>query len=284
MTTTYFDWSIRNGVATLVDDRTEVRFYSSLWQVLDLLQPGDRLIGEATFLSFDLDQRARFIDAAMARGITFLTTPTRLTGKVRRREYPDQDKDDALDVVVIRGIAQDPSKLKRPTVPDPNWVTQREAANDELMRLRRSGTLTPRPRNPERFTFTSQKDIQAQEWIAKLPPYQDLTLDQQQALGNGKEYSSVLVAAVGVATKHARNRKEFDHLIGHYAHAYPSQLRADVHHWVWAGGNTRSKLVTEIQVDGHRSAVSPSQRLDGLTQSEYRREVRWLYHQMKTIV
>lgn len=280
----YFDWSIRNGVAVLVDDSTEVVFYASLWQVLDLLSPGDMLIGEATFLSFDLDQREDFIRRCAEHGVVLLTTPNRLTGKVRRREFPGQDKNDALDVAVIRIIAEDPSKLKPPAVPDPSWVERRERANRELMRLRRTGTLTPKPRTPGRFNFTSQKDIQAAEWAALLPAYETLTRIQKLALGNGRDYNYVVVAAVGVATRHARNREEFDRLIGLYAHAYPTQLRADMHHYAWAGGNQRAKLVTVLSPDGHRSAPSPAKRVDGLTWSQYRREVRWLYHQMTKVI
>lgn len=269
--TVYFDWSIRNGVYTLVDDAPlPAKVYQSLAHVLDLLSEGDRLIGEATFESFNLPERARLIELAKARGITFLTTPNRLTGRFRRR-LGLGDKADEVDVQVIREIARDPSRLKPPALPDPAWIERRKRANRQLMSLRRSGTLTPKPRTPGRFNFTSDKDIQAQQWAAKLPPYLDQTPVRQRALGDGKDWSRVIVAAVGVASTEARTTREFDALAGLYAHAYPSQIRADLHHYAWAGGNQRARLNDQ----GKR---------DDLTLTDYRRELRWLYHHLRPIV
>lgn len=270
--TIYFDWSIRNGVYTLVDEAPlPAKVYQSLAHVLDLLVPGDTLVGEATFESFNLPERARLIELAKARGITFLTTPNRLTGRFRRRLFPGIDKGDEVDVQVIREIARDPSRLKAPAMPDPFWVERRKRANRRLMSLRRAGTLTPKARTPGRFNFTSDKDIIAQEWSVKLPPYLDQTPVRQRALGDGKDYSRVIVAAVGVATTEARTTREFDALAGLYAHAYPTQIRADLHHYAWAGGNQRARLNDQ----GKR---------DDLTLTDYRRELRWLYHHMTSIV
>ena len=38
---------------------------------------------------------------------------------------------------------------------------------------------------------------------------------------------------------------EFERIAGLYSHGYPNQIRADLHHYVWAGGNQRAKLNEE---------------------------------------
>jgi hypothetical protein len=111
----------------------------------------------------------------------------------------------------------------------------------------------------------------------------DLSPIRQLALGNGKDYNLVIVAAVGVASIHARTTDEFDRLAGLYAHGYPSQIRADLHHYAWAGGNTRAKLETHLDGYGKRIIPSPTVRLDGLTWTSYRRELRWLYRQLRRV-
>lgn len=289
MTTVYFDWSIRNGVFTLADNEEDVVVFPNLEAVLDCLTVGDTLVGEATFESFNLEQREKMMDLAASRGVAFLTTPSRLTSRARRR-HGFGDKSDETDVRAIRALAAQTDyrgerhHLKPPALPDPEWIERRELANRHLMTLRSSGTLTPAPRTPNRFNFHSAKDAQANRWADRLPNYEDLTQVQRLALGNGKDYSLIVVAAVGVAALYARTVDEFDRLAGLHAHAYPSQIRADLHHWAWAGGGTRAKL--EITLDGYGKRIisSPTQRLDGLTWSQYRRSLRWLYRTMKEFV
>jgi len=288
MATVFFDWSIRNGVFTLTDDDENVVVYPTLESVIDKMDAGDTLIGEATFQSFNLDERLRLMQLAASRGINFLTTPNRLTSRARIR-HRFGSKSDESDVRAIRALALERDAngeqhhLKPPASPDPFWIKRRERANRHLMALRRSGTLTPAVRTPNRFSFTSQKEITAAAWAARLPLFSGLSQIQQLALGSGRDYSLVIVAAVGVAAIYARDTDEFDRLAGLYAHGYPSQIRADLHHYAWAGGNTRAKLVT-VQVEGHRTAPSPTRRHDGLRWSDYRRELRWLYRQLREIV
>lgn len=279
--TLYFDWSMRTGVYTLIDWSQDVIVYPTLETAIKFLDPGDTLIGEATFESFNLTQRYSMIELARSRGITFLTTPTRLTGKTRRR-LGYEGKSDEIDVFVVREVAQDPANLKVPAKPDPESMARRMSANDKLMDLRRSGVLTEKKRTPGRFTFTSDKDRFADQLIAQLPPFETLDEVKRKALGNGKGYSLIVVAAVGVAAAEARTTREFDHLTGLYAHAYPSQIRADLHHWAWAGGNTRAKLVQTTGPDGKRMITS--KRVDGLTWTDFRRECRWLYHMLREVV
>ena len=291
--TVYFDWSIRNGVFTLTDNAKDVIVYPTLWAVLDELLPGDMLIGEATFLSFDVAQRERFMKEAAAKGVAFLTTPTRLTSRARKR-HGLGEKSDEVDVRAIRAMVQEgiDSRLKPPAPADPEWVELRTKANRHLMSLRRSGELVPAPRTPGRYKFISGKDTQAKAWAEELPPLQFEPEVRRLALGQtvgATDYNLVIVAAVGVAAIYARDTDEFDRLAGLHAHGYPSQIRADLHHYAWAGGNTRAKLEV-IEAVGKttgqvtRVIPSPTKRLDGLTWTDYRRELRWLYRQLRKVV
>lgn len=269
MQTVYFDWSHRTGVTTFGEEDKLLVVYPTLDELLDDLNEPTRLIGEATFESFNIGRRKAFMDRCDREGHELLTTPNRLTGRGRRRfGYPE--KTDENDVHVIRDLVKAGIHLKRPTLPDPEWVDRREAAAKEIMELRRNGRYLPKPRS-RGYAFISDKDSWATELVSKLPPYATLTPTQKLTLGDGKKYSLTVVAAVAVATKYARNVREFDRLAGLYSHAYGSQIRADLHHYGWSGGNQRSKLNTE----GKR---------DDLSLRDWRRELRWLYHQLRELV
>lgn len=279
MDTVYFDWSQRRGVMTLVNDSNDYRIYPSLLAMADDLKEPHRIIGEATFDSFNLDARKEFIERCIREGHELLTVPTRETTRWRYRlgfgEKPSSQTYaiDLQDVQCIRAEAKSGAHLKKPGTPDPELVCKREAANRELMRLRSTGEMKKRPRS-EGFTFISHKEIFSRETTEALPPFGSLTRVQQTALGDsaGKNYNPTLVAAVGVAAKYADNTKEFDYLAGTYAHGKGSQIRSDVMFWGWTGGGKRQKLNKETR------------KRDDLTLSEYRRELRWLYHQLRKIV
>lgn len=272
MDTIYCDWSIRNGVATVRNDEDEVKFYPDLAAVIET-RP-ERIILETTFQSFDLSARAATIAACERLGIELLTTPNRLTSRFRKAAGLGE-KSDPTDARAIRIAAQSGVHLKRPRIAEPGEDASRITANGALMYLRSHGDITKKPRS-EGYNFHSRKDDWARELVEYLPPYSSLTDTQKIALGNGKEYSLVTVAAVGMAAYHARNTREFDRLSGLYAHAYPSQIRADLHHHAWAGGNTRAHL-NGAKEDGIR-------KRDDITLSQFRREMRWLYHQLADVV
>lgn len=268
----YFDWSIRRGVKA--GKNGSVTYYRDLDELLDATPVSTRLVGEATFSSFDIDQRRRVIERCEREGRELLTTPNRLTGRHRRAMgYTDADKSDELDISVLQHIDESGVHLKRPSLADESFVMRREAANAEMMNLRRTGEMRPRPRAGG-YVRASAKDAYAESLIPLLPPYQELVGSFQKALGDGKQYSLVVLAAAGIAAKYARNREEFERLCGLYGHGYPSQIRADLHHYAWAGGNRRPRL-DGTKADGIRK------RKDGLKWREYRRALRWLYAQFK---
>jgi hypothetical protein len=143
----------------------------------------------------------------------------------------------------------------------------REEANDALMELRRSGTMVKvnSRDGSEKWKRTSGKDAFAKTRLPELPPYESLTMDQKLSFGNGKEYSLPVIAAIGICALYADTREDFDFLSGLYASAYPSQIRADLHHHQWAGGNTRARLNPETR------------KRDDLTLTDYRRNLRQMW-------
>lgn len=274
------DWSERRGVVSF--DGSEKRYFVDLHELLASLAEPTEIALESTFESFQTARRAEVMRLAREGGHTLKALPPRLTAKTRREMF-GEDKTDEIDVEVLWHLAQNPSRTRRPANPDPALVAKREEAGRTLMLLRRSGTRVARAQQlallegAGKFTpprYESSKDEWARRLVAKLPKFASLPEDTRKAIGAGDGYSLVAVAAVGVVALVASGRREADTLMGLHAHAYPSQVRADLHHYCWAGGNTRARL------DREGGWV----RVDGLTMSAWRRSLRWLYAQLKTIV
>lgn len=279
MDTLYFDWSMRRGVITIYDDDPEVyEIYPSLDVMLDHLEEPTRIIGEATFESFNLNNRLAFIDRCVRDGHQLLTVPTRETTKARFRagfgvKAANQTwKTDLEDVQAIRYEVRNGMHLKRPGAPDERIQERRLAVNGRLMELRSTGTLVAKARS-EGYNFIPDQEIYAQNIINQLPAFSTLTDTQRKALGNsdGTGYSSLVVATVGVVAEFAESRDDFDRLAGLHAHAYGSQARSNLMFWQWAGGGPRRKLNKDTR------------KRDDLTLSEYRRELRWLFRQIKSL-
>jgi hypothetical protein len=261
--TIYFDWA--GGFLTCLRNNDPapggIFRVATTSALLDSLTEPTILISEATFESFDVQKRREVIERAEKEGHRWLTTPNRQTGRHRRSMgHTDDEKTDDLDVEVIRDIARTrPATLKRPSFPpfeDDPVILSRLDANHELMLLRRTRRVVPN-NSALGFKTVTAKDDYADSLIAELPPFGSLTDVQKLAIGNGKKYSKPLVAAVGKATKHSNNRREFELITGLFAHGYPSQIRSDLHHWTWRFVEKR-----------------------GVSMSEFRREVRWLHHRM----
>ena len=261
MDTVYFDWA--GGFLTCLrnDDPSDKIFRPPTTSaLLDSLIEPTRLISEATFESFDVNKRAEVIERAKREGHIWLTTPNRQTG--RHRDGMHLDKSDDNDVLVIRDLAiTKPSVLKAPTPPpgDTTEIKAQKSACAELMLLRRTKRVVPN-NSKLGFKAVSAKDDYADKLIENLPEFSTLTPLQKISLGNGKKYSKPLVAAVGKATKYSNSRREFELITGLFAHGFPSQLRSDLHYWTWRFAKNR-----------------------GVRLTDFRREVRWLYHRMTEI-
>lgn len=286
MSVIYFDWSIRRGVVwSSPGDDGMLDGYEISARMRDLLNrvtEPTTFICEATFGSFYLPERQEFIRRCAEEGHTILTVPTRVMTRLRYKYgFVKLNSDgkpkakqqsvatDFEDILCMKWYGDDGGHYKRPNVPDPEQIKLQGLVNGELMRLRSTGHMEKKPRS-EGFNFFPEKDRFARELVSRLPAFSSLTPVQQIALGDGKgNYSLVLVATTGVIAKYARNRRDFDFLSGLYVHAYGSQARADYMHWGWAGGNKRQNLNKETR------------KRDDLTLSDYRRELRWLYHHLK---
>lgn len=260
MKTVYFDWG-GGKLTTLLDDSDNIVYFPTCDALLDSLREPHRIISEATFESFNVQNRERVIQRATDAGHLWFTTPNRLTARTRRA-MGHEDKTDEIDVTVIRHLAlTNPACLKRPNVRDATdlLVTALREANRELMVLRRSNRMVEN-RSRLGFKMVSAKDDYAREVASHLPLYAAQPEKRRLALGNGKEYAPVIVAAAAMAVKRSSNRREFEHFAGLFAHGYPSQIRSDFHHW-------RFRFAAR----------------HGVTVSEFRRECRWLYHQLAAV-
>lgn len=262
----YADWGLRTGVTALFPGDDEVKLFKEGTDAfLDALDGPSEIVMESTVHSFVPEDRAAFMARCAEEGHTLLFLPPRLTGRWTREL--GMDKSDFSDPFVFKKMVEAGIALKRPKPRDEEWAVRRIAANRELMLLRNSG----------------KKDAFAKDVIKRLPPYSTLDPVKRTALGNGKKYSEVAIAAAAVAAKHVNNRHEFERLCGLYAHGYPSQIRADLHHWLYAGGAKRARL------NGEPTSVDPKtgakkfgiRKRDDLTLSEWRRSLRWLYAQLR---
>jgi hypothetical protein len=260
MNTVYFDWSMQRGLSVLFNDEDTVRVYPNIERLLDSLTTQTTLVSEATFESFRIDKRQALIDTVHRRGHEWLTFSGRRTP--RARKALELEKSDDNDVRAIRYVATyERAGLRPASVADSTdpRVAKREAANGELMTLRRNWISIDAPRVQSGFKIIRQKDIYADEVIAQLPTFSTLDDVKRRAMGikDGKEYSKVLVAAAAIATKYSDNRTDFEFLAGLYSNGYPSQIRSDFHHWTFRFAKAR-----------------------GATMTEFRKSCRWLYHQL----
>lgn len=253
-----FDWAVGRQVMCVVppDGVFTIRA-KTLAEVIRAVRtdakrqrtPDPVLVGESTFNSYDVRQRQADIDLARSLGVTLLTVPAR--GNKRRREAIGLAGDkaqslatDKEDAQAIRHAALNGMHLKIPVLVEPEWEDLRIAAAGRLRDLRR----------------TQAKEGYARGLIQHLPPYTHQTSDRRIALGPKDGYNEIIVAAVGVATEFVSSRKDFERLMGFYAHGYPSQFRSDLMHWGW---NRQPEKRKHISI------------------SVYRRELRWLFHELR---
>lgn len=293
MDTYYFDWAQRRGISVVKNDEDVVNTYPSLTIFIGSLKEPAKIIGEATFESFVPQQRELIITTCIKHGHILLTVPTRQTTKARfGAGFGEKKKSDYAsdgeDAKAIRYEVKQGMHLKVPSLnnspEEKAWDELRQSANHRLMLLR-STVVSMEPKDTKHrdgtithgFVPTFAKDIYAIEKAALCPDFATIPEWLQIALGSksksGKgavydHYNPVIMAAVAVAIEFSDSRKTFERLLQCHAHGYPSQLRSDIMFWGWAGGSTRAKLNKETR------------KRDDLTLTEYRRAIRWLYHQL----
>ena len=169
----YFsDWG-GGKVTTVTDYSDQIVHYPSLDALLDTLTEPTRLIGEATFESFDLQRQHAVLGRAKQAGHVWLATPNRKTGE-HRKSLGYEDKTDEIDVLVLRDLAlMKPECLKvaKPRLTEGSeYVTRVQAANRELMILRRTMRVVEKPRTKLGFATVSAKDDYADGLSNTCPP------------------------------------------------------------------------------------------------------------------
>jgi hypothetical protein len=99
--------------------------------------------------------------------------------------------------------------------------------------------------------------------VSKLgePRTLDRWLADALGVGIGKEYAT-FVPSCWLAAGTARTRDEYEALLGLHQNGWASMLRSEVHHWGWKG------LI---------------KRRPEMTWRQYRKALRWFYHQVKDL-
>jgi hypothetical protein len=243
-----FDWSTTRGVIA-VDPQGFKYACRSLEELIRSVPRGVTVVGESTFESYDPQQREKVMQLAETRDVSLLTVPARgNTWRRARAGLPEKTgqskRTDLEDARAIQLAAVSGAHLKKPAAVDAAWAELREQAARRFVYLRCSG----------------QKDAYARDRMRCLPPFTWQPTDRRVALGPTGNYNAVIVAAVGVAAEFVSDRAGFERLTGLYAHGYPSQFRSDLMHWGWG-----------------RQPV----KRERIRMSVYRRELRWLFHQLK---
>jgi hypothetical protein len=264
MGTYYFDWKL-DRLDGYWNDDTELTRYGSVTELLESLEEPTHLVCEANFETYHVGRRAELIQRAIAAGHTWRVFTTRLTRRHGRElGHTNDEKSDELDAELIRSIAVNhPLWLKEPRPADKTGKDELEhirAASTELNALRNTvlpGTPGPRGGKPKKYTA---KDDWQKQLVSLLPPYESLTATQQLALGDGRGYGNSLIPAVAMAAKHATSRRDFEQLAGLFVNGHPSLIRSDIHHHSMR----------------HRSGK--------MSRSDFRREVRWLYHRFREVL
>lgn len=285
------DWGRRDGVE-VHDPSSELdRTYPTLKALLSALPEASVLIIESTFGSFDLGEREMFENACSAAGHELYVTPPRMTERTRRKLH--LKKSNLIDAEVIFHLGST-SAARRLVPRDASRVERRQRANHVLMELRR----TFADYNTRLFygvgkpDYRKAKDVFGRHLREKLPPFRYLQGPALYVAGKSeggkppKDYNLVILAAVGAAALFSRNRREWECIAGLSANGYPSQIRADLYHWGWHGGNGKANRLREIgrfeKEDGSTQPIYGG-RKDGKTLSQWRRSLRHLYGLVKPI-
>jgi len=225
-----------------------------------------RFVTESTIESYDPERRQATIVAFADAGHDLRTISPRLTGWWRAER--GLLKSNAQDAVAIYHIATNGrTHLKRPSLyVDEAWIALRDEAEYEIMVLRRSG----------------RKDQLWEALVEQLPPFKSLTPIRQRALGAGGNYSKSILPAVYVAATYTRdNIKAWERLMGLYGAGKNSQFRSDVFNWGLAPKLTKVPVPGQTTATGRQKmTVKTPIEIEGMTKSDYRRELRWLYRQV----
>lgn len=246
----FVDWSKVNGIHVVKNREVSiVSRYLSLSTFLDTLDSPSVIILEATFESYSPRRHEEFIARCGRESHIIFVTPTKLTAR-RRAQHGYPEKSDANDArVICKIVTIDNIHLKYAKCKDIEKIKRREAANSELMVLRREQDEFVGPKGG--FNYVTHKDKWATELIACIKDFDAIDPKFKVALGNsGNDYSLTTISAVGIAARHSRDIKDFYAISGLHQNGYPCQIRADLFFWSW-----QKKCRGKISMDEWRKAI-----------------------------
>lgn len=249
MRTAGVDWAGPKGVYYTLDGqaalegKVPVDHADDLFEMLDRLTESTRIVLEPAFESFLPGRRERFIELARSRNHDLGRVSDRQTPRMRKEL--GLDKSDESDAIAIWFVAMERhvSPIYAASEVSEEWKTRAARLNHQVMVARYTGG---RPRLVE-------------EVGSILGPPRELPEHLRRTLldASGRRYLMFL-AEVYVAAREADSRKEFERLLGLYQNGWASMLRAEPHRMGWEVVEKR-----------------------GLTQSQFRRVLREVYHKVK---
>lgn len=272
-----FDWSMGRGVVAF--DGESYFYHKTSLDLFDSLKEPTDIATEASLESFNLAERTKIIEMFQGSEHNLFFSPTKQTARKRNLWMSEEEiekreqlkvlgmeshltyhkmnnlEGDELDTLVLfRMFSEMPYMFSPAKVRTGHSAKERVAR--ELMILR-SVKIDVGKAKP-----ISAKEQFAKDIIANLPDYKTLEPKYKDYLGNGKKYSEVRVALIGVLAKHVKNRRGYDQLSGFHGHGYPSQTRSDFYYWGW-----------------RFLAKNPDNTMAG-----YQHAMRWLFHNVKQFV
>ncbi len=302
----YFDWDgshlhvigdFHNGGKTPKPNEpydTEVESFYDFDEFLNSLTEPTEIIGEPSFESFALQRRQEIVSKAAEDHHCLLTIPSRKTGYRRKQlGFSPDDKCDALDVYVIRQIANDgKTRLKTARVysADDPLPLARKAAQAQLVHLRQTTTKRPKKNakvGQRSYTRVNNKKLFARELMKRLPNPKTIDPIYRMVLCDGAKYNEMVVAAVGVIVQHTRNRDDFTMVAGLLDCGYPSIMRSDFMRHLWVNKlrikmpplpPDHKKLWRTNKKTGER--VAKPNLYGMVTPTQFQRAIRWLRSQI----
>lgn len=211
-----FDWDHKS--VTVFDGETVTEF-PDLFALLDSLDEPTKLVGEATFESFDVEAREWFRQRCLDEGHTLRSVPNRLTP--RARQELGLEKSDDADVRAIWHLAQSGMHLHTPKAPDPVFIERATALRDGYMCLRRS-------EDQDKIWKDTKKVLREHdpEGFAEHGPL----LSPSVAV-------SMMVAALG-----SKSRRDFERIVGLHVHGFPNIFRSQAMFHGWRPKRDKGKF------------------------------------------
>lgn len=271
------DWSQQRGVIAIrwneiYDPESEDGYlrFNTLRQFFEWVPEGSTIILERTFESYDLEERQLVLKIARERNLDLKCTPTRATWRTRKRLWPEVQSDhwtkistegcmDRYDVLAIREIAKTAHLIAGEANhrPPADELKRQDVARYEIMKARNTANKRQVGGKGAGKVTETMKDAKAKEVAASLPNVPDWA---KPYLRTKTGWRLSVIAAIAIAKENTLSKKEFERLIGMYHHAYPNQFRSDLMFHAW-----------------HKYI----RKEPGTTLSEFRKAVRWLYHNIK---